>query len=292
MWGASADGTETCSFAVIMAVKMACFGTVLRRLATSQAARDLGVLGQAPPVRLVDGGITPDRLAGVQIELDPGWKTYWRVPGESGVPPLFDWSGSDNLKHAKVLFPAPTRLNDQGGEAIGYKDRVIFPVAVEASDPGKPVALKLDLHFAVCQAICVPAEAALSLTLPATPAPDAEAGLVGAAVAKVPAAAAGGLAVTAASLRPAPAGEGHDLVVRLEGSGANEADIFVEGFSDAYFGKPRPLEAAGRSASYSLPVLGLKQPEELVGKTLTLTVVARDSSVVRSVAVGGVARGK
>ena len=279
-----------------MAVKMACFGTVLRRLATSLAAVVLGgawVTLDAARVRLVDGGMTQGhRLAGVQIELDPGWKTYWRVPGESGVPPLFDWSGSDNLKHAEVLYPAPTRLNDQGGEAIGYKDRVIFPVAVEASDPGKPVALKLDLHFAVCQAICVPAEAALSLTLPATPAPDAEAGLVGAAVAKVPAAAAGGLAVTAASLRPAPAGEGYDLVVRLEGSDANEADIFVEGFPDAYFGKPRPLEAASRSASYRLPVLGLKQPEDLVGKTLTLSVVARDSSVVRSVAVGGVARGQ
>ena len=279
-----------------MAVKMACFGTVLRRLATSLAAVVLGgawVTLDAARVRLVDGGMTQGhRLAGVQIELDPGWKTYWRVPGESGVPPLFDWSGSDNLKHAEVLYPAPTRLNDQGGEAIGYKDRVIFPVAVEASDPGKPVALKLDLHFAVCQAICVPAEAALSLTLPAPPAPDAEAGLVGAAVAKVPAAAAGGLAVTAASLRPAPAGEGYDLVVRLEGSDANEADIFVEGFPDAYFGKPRPLEAASRSASYRLPVLGLKQPEDLVGKTLTLTVGARDSCVVRSGAVGGVARGQ
>ena len=209
------------------------------------------------------------------------------MPGESGVPPAFDWSGSDNLKHAEVLFPAPTRLVDQGGEAIGYEDQVVFPVTVEASDPGKPVALKLDLHFAVCQAICVPAEAALTLILPAAPAPDAEAGLVGAALAKVPAAAAGDLAVTAAHLRPAPAGEGYELVVRLEGNGANAADIFVEGFPDAYFGKPRPLEADGRSASYRLPVSGLKQPDQLAGKTLTLTVVAGGSSVVRLVVVGG-----
>src|SRR4051812_36096539 len=149
---ARADGTKTCTFGVIMAVKMACSGTVLRRFVFIAAAAVLGgawVTLDAAKVRLVDGGLTQGhRLAGVQIELDPGWKTYWRVPGESGVPPAFDWSGSDNLKHAEVFFPAPTRLVDQGGEAIGYEDRVVFPVAVEASDRGKPVALKLDLHFA------------------------------------------------------------------------------------------------------------------------------------------------
>jgi len=276
---------------------MACFDTISARFFTIVAAVLLGgawVTLDAARVRLVDGGMTQGhRLAGIQIALDLGWKTYWRVPGESGVPPAFDWSGSDNLKHAEVLFPAPTRFGDQGGESIGYKDQVIFPVAVEPSDPGKPVALKLALNFAVCQAICVPAEAALALTLPPAPPPDAETSLVGAALAKVPAAtAANGLAVAAARLGPAPAGEGYDLVVKLAGSGADAADIFVEGFPAAYFGKPRPLAAAaGGSASYRLPVQGLKQPEDLVGKVLTLTVVAGDSSVVRSVTVGAPASG-
>jgi DsbC/DsbD-like thiol-disulfide interchange protein len=120
-------------------------------------------------LRVIDGGVEDGRwLVGVQIDLAPGWKTYWRVPGESGVPPVFDWSASTNLKEARVLFPAPARLHDEGGEAIGYQGEVIFPVAVEASDPARPVELKLELNFAVCQAICIPAQA----TLAATPAAD------------------------------------------------------------------------------------------------------------------------
>jgi DsbC/DsbD-like thiol-disulfide interchange protein len=272
-----------------MAGKLAQLGIASRRLCALVATVLLGgawVTLDAARVRLVDGGMTQGhRLAGVQIELDPGWKTYWRVPGESGVPPEFDWSGSDNLKHAEVLFPAPARLHDQGGEAIGYKDGVTFPVEVEASDPAKPVSLALALHFAVCQAICVPAEATLTLTLPAAPVPDADDALVRAALAKVPSATAGVLAVSEAKLEPVRQGEGYELMVRLDGTGAGDADIFVEGFADAYFGRPRPLEAAARSAAYRLPVFGLKQPDELIGKPLTLTVVAGERSVVRSVIV-------
>src|SRR5262245_11146520 len=101
-------------------------------------------------LRLIDGGVEGGRrLAGVQIDLSPGWKTYWRVPGEAGVPPVFDWSASANLKEARVLFPAPARLHDEGGEAVGYENEVIFPVEVAASDPAEPVLLKLALHFAV-----------------------------------------------------------------------------------------------------------------------------------------------
>src|SRR5690349_156020 len=185
--------------------RMAGFGEVSQRLCAVAVTVVLGgawVTLDAARVRLVDGGMTQGhRLAGVQIELDPGWKTYWRVPGESGVPPVFDWSGSDNLRRAEVLYPAPARLHDQGGEAIGYKEQVIFPVEVEASDPARPVSLKLDLHFAVCQAICVPAEATLALALPAAREADANGALVRAALAKVPAAGAGGLAVSDARLR-------------------------------------------------------------------------------------------
>jgi DsbC/DsbD-like thiol-disulfide interchange protein len=236
-------------------------------------------------LRLVDGGMKGEqRLAGVQFDLSPGWKTYWRVPGESGVPPVFDWSGSGNLKHAEVLWPAPSRHHDEAGEAIGYKDRVIFPVEVVAHDPVQPVSLRLSVQFAVCKSICIPAEAKLALVLPATPGPTDDRQLVLDALASVPAAAGGAIDVKEAMLKPAAEREGYDLVVQLEGTGSTSADIFVEGYSDAYFAAPKPLDGAARRA-YRLPVLGLKRPDELVGKTLTLTVVAGGRSVVRSVIV-------
>jgi DsbC/DsbD-like thiol-disulfide interchange protein len=233
-------------------------------------------------LRLVDGGVEGGRrFAGVQIDLSPGWKTYWRVPGESGVPPVFDWSGSANLKTAQVLFPAPARLHDEGGEAIGYEGEVVFPVEVAASDPAEPVLLKLALHFAVCQAICIPAEATLSATLPAAPAAAPDRQLVLEWLAKVPTAPGGGLDVKEAELKPAREREGYELVVRLEGMGEAPADIFVEGDPNLYFGAPKRFDAA----LFGLPVFGLKQPDALVGKTLTLTVVAGGRSVVRSLVV-------
>jgi len=233
-------------------------------------------------LRLIDGGVEDGkRLAGVQVELSPGWKTYWRVPGESGVPPVFDWSASTNLKDARVLFPAPARLHDEGGEAIGYEGEVIFPVEVEASDPTRPVALKLELNFAVCQAICIPAQATLAATLAVDQTVPADRQLLHAWLAKVPAATGGELEVKEAALKPTGEGEGYRLVVRLDGTSGTPADIFVEGDPELYFGAPRPLDAG----FYALPVLGLKQPDALVGKTLTLTVVAGARSVVRSVIV-------
>ena len=104
-------------------------------------------------------------LAGVEITLAEGWKTYWRTPGDAGVPPLFDWTGSTNVAAIKVRYPAPHRMQEPGAETIGYKSAVIFPVEVVPSDPGKPVDLKLTAEFGVCRDICIPAEAKLSLTL-------------------------------------------------------------------------------------------------------------------------------
>lgn len=105
--------------------------------------------------------------AGVEIKLQPGWKTYWRYPGDSGVPPRFDFSGSDNLKTAKVFYPAPHLFADESGNSIGYKDSVIFPLQLAPRQPGKPVTLRLKIDYAVCEKLCIPAEGRAELTLAA-----------------------------------------------------------------------------------------------------------------------------
>jgi len=113
--------------------------------------------------------------AGIELDLQPGWHTYWRYPGDSGVPPRFDFSGSDNLKTVKVLYPAPHLFTDETGSSIGYTGDVIFPVRVIARDPGKPVTLKLNIDYAVCEKMCVPAEGKAELTLaPGASAQDAD----------------------------------------------------------------------------------------------------------------------
>ncbi len=103
--------------------------------------------------------------AGIEVKLQPGWHTYWRYPGDSGVPPRFDFSGSDNVKSATVSFPAPHLFTDETGSSIGYKDGVIFPVAIVAKDPSKPVNARLKIEYAVCEKMCVPAEGKAELPL-------------------------------------------------------------------------------------------------------------------------------
>jgi DsbC/DsbD-like thiol-disulfide interchange protein len=135
---------------------------------TAQAADDSAWDGDARAgIRLIAGS-NSDKAplrAGIEIKLQPGWKTYWRYPGDSGVPPRFDFTGSDNLKSATVSYPAPHLFSDDSGQTLGYKDDVIFPVTVEPAQAGQPVTLRLKADYAVCEKLCVPAEGRSDLTL-------------------------------------------------------------------------------------------------------------------------------
>jgi DsbC/DsbD-like thiol-disulfide interchange protein len=104
--------------------------------------------------------------AGLQIALAPGAITYWRDPGEAGVPPTFDFSGSENLAKAEVAFPAPERIPEPDGSvAFGYREGVILPIAATPADPGKPVRLVARVDYAVCEKICLPAKASAEILL-------------------------------------------------------------------------------------------------------------------------------
>jgi DsbC/DsbD-like thiol-disulfide interchange protein len=107
-------------------------------------------------------------LAGFEIALAPGAITYWRDPGDAGLPPTLDFSASVNVASVEAKFPAPRRIKEaDGGEAFGYDGGVIFPLLVKPADPARPATLKLNADFAVCEKVCLPAKARLSLTLPA-----------------------------------------------------------------------------------------------------------------------------
>ncbi|MEM8787706.1 MAG: protein-disulfide reductase DsbD domain-containing protein [Pseudomonadota bacterium] len=110
--------------------------------------------------RLLPGWQTENgqRMIGVEILLEPGWKTYWRHPGEGGIPPQFDWTGSANIQQTEVYYPAPSVYYDYGMRAIGYKDRVVFPVALTPQTPGAPVDVALSFFYGVCEEVCIPVQ--------------------------------------------------------------------------------------------------------------------------------------
>jgi len=104
-------------------------------------------------------------LGGIAIQLQDGWKTYWRMPGDSGVPPRFDFSKSDNVEAVTVLWPAPMKFDDgAGGHSLGYKKQVVLPLRIVAKNNDKPVTLRAQISYAVCDKLCIPVEASSELT--------------------------------------------------------------------------------------------------------------------------------
>ncbi|MDF0582450.1 protein-disulfide reductase DsbD domain-containing protein [Bradyrhizobium yuanmingense] len=103
-------------------------------------------------------------LGGIAFQLQPGWKTYWRSPGDSGVPPRFDFSKSDNVEAVTVMWPAPLKFDDgAGGHSIGYRDQVVLPLRIVAKAADKPVTLRAEINYAVCEKLCIPVEASAEL---------------------------------------------------------------------------------------------------------------------------------
>ena len=135
--------------------------------------------------RLVAAG-GRDMAAGVEITLAPGAVTYWRAPGEAGVPPRFSFEGSANLARAEVFYPAPKRIAEPDGEVFGYEGGVTFPISVTPIEPAEPVGLSLHMDYAACERICVPARADLALTLAPSAPPSRFSASLAAAFASVP----------------------------------------------------------------------------------------------------------
>lgn len=126
--------------------------------------------------RLLPGwkAATGHHMAAISLTLSPGWHTYWRSPGETGIPPVFDWSASRNLKSVALHWPAPQVIAQNGSTSIGYMDGLTLPVEVVPIDPGQPVELALRMDLGVCHDICMPAALALNATLAGPGAPDSE----------------------------------------------------------------------------------------------------------------------
>lgn len=233
----------------------------------------------ASRVRLIAGPAGTGQgqyLAGLEMVLADGWKTYWRMPGDSGVPPSFDWSGSVNLAKATALFPAPMRMPEGGGMAIGYKGAVLLPIRIVPQDSARPVNLKLALEFGVCREICIPATAHFELSIPpvGSGAPPPE---IASALDRVPrpqdSRRAGDPKLEKASIdRSGPVPR---LLIEVSfPNGANNADVFVEAPEGLYVPIPKLEMSAGKNRLRFESTLGPDLVQDIKGKILTFTMVS------------------
>jgi DsbC/DsbD-like thiol-disulfide interchange protein len=166
-------------------------------------------------------------LGGIAFQLQPGWHTYWRTPGDSGVPPRIDFGKSENIEAVTILWPAPTKFADgSGGTSLGYQKQVVLPLRIVAKNADKPVTLRADINYAVCEKLCIPVEASAELAF--TSVASTEDSALSAALDTVP--------------KPATIGDPNPLTIRdVKREGKNgvlvdvtapdsaEVNLFVEG---------------------------------------------------------------
>ncbi len=168
-------------------------------------------------------------MAALRFELAPGWKTYWRAPGEAGIPPRFDWRGSRNVGAVEVLWPTPQQTTTNGLRTIGYSHDLILPVRITPARTGEPVSLAGDLEIGVCSDICVPVETEVSLDLPLGGDGDRDPRIAAALAARPYTAAEAGVGQVTCGV--APVAGGMELAVEIEMAqmGAREMVVVESG---------------------------------------------------------------
>jgi len=229
--------------------------------------------------RLVAGTVGNALLAGVEIRLTEGWKTYWRNPGTGGIRPEFDWGQSENVRNVQVHFPAPNRFTNAYGTSIGYKRSVVFPVSFEAIDPLERQLLRVSLDYAVCEALCIPAHASISLEVPGGvslgPSPRLQRGM-----ARIP------VLPSDAGAKVLSVEQGNDpnLIFEVLHPGRpDRADAFAEGPEGWYL--PAPVEVAREAAGndtlikYRLDLSGRSALDETENSALRFTITGEGQAV-------------
>ena len=91
-----------------------------------------------------------DLLLGLEYQMEPGWKTYWKSPGEGGFPQTINIKNSTNIKKINILWPTPFEFEILGLKSLGYQDKIIFPLEVQIEDEAKDTFIDLKVNFLIC----------------------------------------------------------------------------------------------------------------------------------------------
>ena len=216
-------------------------------------------------------------MAAVDLTLAPGWKTYWRSPGDAGIPPTFDWSGSTNIKSVHIHWPAPQVFEANGMQTIGYHEHLVLPVEITPNDPARPVRLSVVMALGVCDEICLPAVVELSSDLTAPGATDAS---IRAALSEQ-AASAGEAGVTSVACSIDPIRDGLRLTarVRLPDPGRPEVVAFETADREVWVAEAITQREGGELVSMTELVPPSGAPFALDRSQITMTILAAGGAV-------------
>lgn len=254
-------------------------------LATTLAAR----ADPKADVRLLLGGVDDGRVvAGLAVDLPEGWKTYWRMPGDAGIPPMIDAGGSTGVGPVAVRYPAPERFDEAGLTAVGYTRSVVLPLDVALADPKQPGRLSVSVMIGLCHDVCVPFETKLEAEVGPGLATDAAVkGAIEAARARVPRPVEPGRAPEITTVRREATPKGTRLVAEVAmPEGAGPHDVFVEGPTPEWaLPQPEKTGVANGRELWTFAVDGTPEGADLAAVDLRFTLVAGETAVEQPVRV-------
>ncbi|MFD2204341.1 protein-disulfide reductase DsbD family protein [Kiloniella antarctica] len=265
---------------VLITCWMLCLG-VLTSSANVMASTSPWIDTDFSRIRIVSGqetlGEQGQVMLGLQFELEEGWKTYWRTPGDAGFPVSLTLEGSENLSSWEFFWPVPHRFTLFGLDTFGYSQEVVFPFRIKAQDPSKDVLIKGQVSYLLCQEICIPFDVEVQMRLPAGEAfPSLEESIVSQYVEQVPGLGAEvGLSIENSFLR----GEGDQLTLVATGVSKSNPfispDIIVEGPPGFSFSSPKvKLSDNSTRVEFVIPVSVAKENKGVLeGKLLTLSLI-------------------
>jgi len=229
---------------------------------------------------LIEGWQQADgtRMSAIQITMAQGWHTYWRAPGDAGIPPHFEWRGSDNLKDVSVNWPTPEVFSQNGMRSVGYSNQVILPLTVTAKRNNQPVHLNVTMEIGVCLDICVPQTLTLEGTLQThntSPTPA-----IAAALAERPftAAEAGARAATC-TLRPSEDGLHITAQLNLPPTGGAEHVVIEAGRPDVWVSETKTSRSGNTLTAQAEMVPNGAGPLAVDRSALRFTVMGASHAV-------------
>lgn len=228
---------------------------------------------------LLEGWTTDSgtRMAAFSVTLAPGWKTYWRSPGDAGIPPLFDWSASENLAAVRYHWTTPEVFRTAGYQTIGYHDGMMLPVEVTAIDPSLPVQLRATVDMGVCSDICVPATVQVSTVL--TPAGVNSPSIKAALRAQPKAAGVAGLGRITCTVDPTRDGLRLTAIITLPAQGRAETVVFESGVANVWASEAITSRDGGVLTASADLVAPARAPFALDRSGVVLTVIGDGQAV-------------
>lgn len=255
--------------------------------ACAMAAESSWVQSEFLKVRLVTENVSAaDTVvrAALEINMEPEWHIYWRMPGDGGLPPELDWDKSENLQDSRIEWPAPKRFEYEGLYGFGYKNSVALPLTFTVKEAGRELSLSLQADIMVCKELCIPQSLSLNMLVPSMPTTDpVTTSFIDKAFENLP------FKEDRADIKIENVVLGPKAIVvqAYISQGFEGADLFVEAGSDLYIVAPPAITVDDKDRRRASMIIQSPEGTEnlaraIMGKPLTLTLVNGEKALERT----------